>query len=419
MLEVKKVAFLTNEFPVITETFILNQIIFLLDKGIDVKIYALYPGRFDLLHSQYLPYQLHTRVTFIANIPKNPILRIKELVNFFYEKGLLNNVASIVRSLNPLKFGIKTFSFANALFYVRLFSIKESDLVHAHFGTMGSFFSKFKSAGLFTNTPLLVSFHGYDLIPNQIDSYQFQYRDLFDQADLITVNSIYTKMILEKISGSSQFQIHILPVGLDTTLFKTVAKQKFKNQKKRIVFCGRLEYWKGPDIAIEIARKLKYEEGIDDFELFMIGAGSQYQLLMKKIEEDKLGNHVSLLGNKSQKDIIEILADSHIFLFPGRTEPVTGRVENQGLALQEAQSMEVPIITSDVGGIKFGVLPDVSGYLITENDIQGFLQAIKNLLHNENRRVSMGQAGRKYIVENFDTSVLGEKLIELYKSVIK
>jgi len=82
--------------------------------------------------------------------------------------------------------------------------------------------------------------------------------------------------------------------------------------------------------------------------------------------------------------------------------------------VQEAQAMELPVIVSDVGGIKFGLLPNESGFVIKEGDIDAFAKAVEKLILNPNLKAKMGKNGRGFVCTFFDSRVLVSKLLSIY-----
>ena len=106
--------------------------------------------------------------------------------------------------------------------------------------------------------------------------------------------------------------------------------------------------------------------------------------------------------------------NSDIFLLPGIHDEITGRAENQGLVIQEAQAMNLPVVVSDAGGMKYGLINNETGYVIKEKNIDEFVEKLNILIDNPFLRLSMGIKGRKYVVENFDSKILYKKLISYY-----
>jgi colanic acid/amylovoran biosynthesis glycosyltransferase len=100
-------------------------------------------------------------------------------------------------------------------------------------------------------------------------------------------------------------------------------------------------------------------------------------------------------------------------VFPGIT--INGRAENQGLVIQEAQALELPVLVSDAGGMAEGVLEGITGYVLPQKDVEAFVDKIEYLATNPSIRKRMGSAGRKFVEDNYDSQLLAEKLIDVYK----
>ena len=125
----------------------------------------------------------------------------------------------------------------------------------------------------------------------------------------------------------------------------------------------------------------------------------------------KLIDIESVTGNENE--VINFMDNSSVFLYPGIVDN-TGRCENQGLVIQEAQAMQLPVVTSDVGGISEGLIDKKTGFLVEEGNIDAFVSKVLWLIDNPNRRKEMGKAGRQFVVENYESIILGERLIDIY-----
>lgn len=415
-----KVAFLLNEFPTLTETFILNQIVFLIRRGVDVRIFAMYPGDFSRLHSQYRGFGLEEKLTVVGTLPSNWKDRFKEAWYFFKKHGFFKHVLAFFKTTNPFNFGFSSLKLTQFLFYCRLYETQSSTLVHAHFGEMGHFFSKFVNIGLLNRRPFLVSFHGYDLVPTESEVNRHRYQSLFKTGKVFTVNSNYTGRLLQCVGASIQSRVRLLPESLDTRLFEK--KSSFLSAPNgkffRLVFVGRLVEWKGPDTAISIVDKIIRDFGIADIELSIIGRGPMFSDLEKMVEEKGLADHVKLLGGQEQSKLKSILSEADLFIYTGRTHHVTQRAENQGLVLMEAQAMGLPVVAFDVGGVGEGVDDGVTGHLVPQGEIAEFAGKIVELLLDGERRAAMGEAARAFICDSYDIDVLGERLLEIYSEVL-
>lgn len=420
-MKVRKVAFLVNKFPALTETFILNQIVYLLRSGVDVRIFSLYRGDFIDLHQQYQDFDLQERLTVFGELPKRGKARLREVWRFFQTVKLSNGIGDFLKCINPIRFGTSGLKFTYFLYYAKMVELKTCDLVHAHFGQMGAFFSKLKSAGLLNETPYIVSFHGYDLVPSDRVENGVRYRDMFQTAWLLTINSKYTGRLLHDVAPTLTDKLRLLPESLDTRLFDGGdRKTKDGNGKNyQMVFVGRLVDWKGPDNAVRIAHILVKEFGFKDFTLSIIGKGPMLSSLREMVVSLGLFDHVKLLGPQSQQQVRSILSGADLFLYTGREQERTRRAENQGLVLMEAQAMGLPVVAFDVGGIGEGVVDQKTGVMVKSGDLYEFAKQVAELLTDYQRRNTMGKSAREFVSEKFDIEVLGKRLLELYQEVLK
>lgn len=408
-----KIAVITDRFPVLTEPFIVNQINGLVGSGNDVDVFAYNKGNQDLDDLNLISKEFLQRVQFKETMPSFKTLRFLKFVRLLIRDFKELDWFQLLGSLNFFKFGKRALSLEIFFQSYWFLKTKKYDIVHAHFGHIGASISKIKKNGFLSDSALIVTLHGYYIdrtfLIKNIDSVDF----LFQQANRIIVNSKYSHNLIKEFFPLLE-KIEILPVGLDTSYFKR--NNSIKKDVFTIVFCGRLVPLKAPDLAIKIFQDL-ISEGIDDIILKIIGDGIMKNFLINMIDQQGLNSKIKILGFKNQEEVKEAMKEASLFLFPG--VQLYGKAETQGLVIQEAQSMNLPVIVSDAGGMKYGLLNNKSGYVIKENDIKGFSRAVKYLYENENLRIQMGEIGRNYVIRNYDYKVINKQLIEIYKSSLK
>ena len=179
------------------------------------------------------------------------------------------------------------------------------------------------------------------------------------------------------------------------------------------MFCGRLIKLKGADLAVNILNEL-INRGNKNIFLEIIGEGELRGEIKKSIKIKGLESFIHLKGKQTQEEIINSFESADLFLLPGIKDPIDGRCEAQGLVIQEAQAMELPVIVSDVGGMKYGLIPNKTGYVVKENDINGFADSIESLINDPQKAENMGKEGRKFVKDNYDSSILVDKLLAIY-----
>jgi glycosyltransferase involved in cell wall biosynthesis len=132
----------------------------------------------------------------------------------------------------------------------------------------------------------------------------------------------------------------------------------------------------------------------------IIGSGPEESRLKAIAGDAELGKSVVFLGDQSTKEVVHWMARADIFLFPS-VRLDTGEVDTQGLALQEAQAMRLPVVASEVGGVPYGLVPGESGFLVRPEDQADLAEKIEHLAARPELRAKMGAAGRAFVCENF------------------
>ena len=100
------------------------------------------------------------------------------------------------------------------------------------------------------------------------------------------------------------------------------------------------------------------------------------------------------LGQLSKEELRNWYATSQLVVLPSSNEGL-GRV------ILEAQAMNVPVITYDVGGLSEAIRDGKTGYLVKKGDVKGLAKKIETLLADEHKRKAMGEAGRRFMESDF------------------
>ena len=140
----------------------------------------------------------------------------------------------------------------------------------------------------------------------------------------------------------------------------------------KLLTVGRIEYQKGYDLLIEIAKLLK-DDGYD-FRWYIVGQGSLYNEIEKEISKSNLENNVILLGLKSNP--YPYIKECDIYVQPSRHE-------GYGIAIAEARILEKPIVATNLNCIQEQITNNQNGILCNFNDKE-FCTKIEDLLSNEN-----------------------------------
>lgn len=302
------------------------------------------------------------------------------------------------------------------LHFSQWFLFQKFDIIHAHYGHNGAFIADLIAKEILQKVKLVTSFHGYDMWPSKMEQLQIKYKNLIIQQSIKIANTNYSKSLLLNI-GFNESDIRVIPVGLDLDVFYSKKKYKAFNEQNlfNLVFCGRLAKVKAPEQTIEIINEIINNRKIKNVRLHIIGEGEMHMELISRIKKYQLDDYVNMHGALNQKQIVSILENSSVFILPGIYEKETGSAETQGLVVQEAQALGLPVIVSNVGGIKFGMVEGRTGYVVDESDIRQYADKIIYLMGNEPVLKKMSIDAKAFVVENYDIRIIGEKLINTYK----
>ena len=397
-----KIAFFTGAFPALSETFIINQVIALKNSGHTVHIFAAEKFKGDKIHKAIVESGLLKDTFYLDEMPSSRLSKISMLLRLLMTNPSARNLLKICNGVFKNKSALSMYEFIHYL------NKPEYNVLHAHFGMNGNYVAQLRTLGLFKKARFITTFHGYDL-HKDFRKNNF-YTQLFSDGDVFTVNTKYSRSLLAGL-GCPPDKIEVLPVGLNTTEFKKNMKLTNGESCISILFVGRLIELKAPDKVIEICSMLK-ERNTIKFSAQIIGDGNMLQELEKLIAANGLQEEVTLYGSATQEYIKEAMNNADLFLYPGIT--YNSSAETQGLVIQEAQAMQLPVLISDAGGMAEGILDGITGYVLPENDLNAFADKIELLAHNVELRKKMGEAGSDFVETRYDSKILNKKLLSLY-----
>lgn len=414
-----RIAFIVGHFPILSETFILNQITGLIDRGHEIDIYAVDGPIKNLskVHPDVEKYGLLDRTycipQFPGQIPKRRSLRVLRAIKLLFVNWYKNPLL-LLRSLNFFKHGKLAYSLKLLYKVIPFVDKKQYDIIHCQFGTYALQGMFFRNIGALKGSTLISSFRGYD-ISWYIQQYGEQvYNELFSLGDFFLPNCKYFKRRLLNL-GCDEKKVVVHGSGIDCSRF--IFKPRYLNSDGtvQITTIGRLVEKKGIEYSIRaVAKLIKVSPNI---EYKIIGDGELREKLQQLIQELDVSHKVKLLGGKQQREIVEILNKSHIFI----ATSVTAKDGNQDApvnTLKEAMAMGLPVIGTQHGGIPELVEDGISGFLVPERNVDAIAEKLSYLIKHPEIWPRMGQAGRAYVEKHYDTNKLNDQLVEIYQRLL-
>jgi len=98
---------------------------------------------------------------------------------------------------------------------------------------------------------------------------------------------------------------------------------------------------------------------------------------------------------------------------------LTSKNEGTPVSLIESQASGVPVVTTDVGGVRDVVIEDETGFVVEVNNPTKFTEKLLELIENEKKRVKMSQNGWKHVEEKFHYTTLVKNMANLYRELIE
>lgn len=272
-------------------------------------------------------------------------------------------------------------------------------LIHADL--FGRFFGK-----LFGVKKVISSKHGSLL---QWDF--LKYLDRFTSF-LVTKYIVLTKTEQKKIIRElkiSKDRTVIIPNGIDLNKFDVVVD---KNEKKKelginndnlnIVCVSNLREEKGHEYLLEAFEKLfeKHKKS----NLLIVGNGEKKETLISQIADYQSKDNVHFLGNR--QDVTEILKISDIFVMPTLAEGMS-------MAILEAISSGLPIITTTIAANKELIENEITGLLVQPRSDREITESMQRLLNDVQLRKRLGQAAKEKAASEFEINLIIKKLADL------
>jgi len=406
-----RIAFIVTAFPALSETFILNQITGLIDRGHEVDIYADYPRNEPKLHPDVEKYGLLNRTYYPPRRPDNKLLRLLKgiwlLATNYYKSPLV-----LLRSLNVFKYGKQARSLM--LFYKVIPFLRKQpyDIIHCHFGMNGIRGVLWRDIGALQGK-LITTFYGYDISVYLQEFGDRIYDRLFDAADLLFPISKYMKSRLLKLGCNDQ-KIILHRIGIDCKKFSFAPRQLRADGRIRLVTIARLVEKKGVEYGIRAVAKLAFNQNI---EYNIVGDGPLREDLQRLIQELDVSDVVKLLGWKQQQEIIEILNNSDILLAPSVTSRDSDQ-EGTPVVLMEAMAMGLPVVSTLHSGIPELIENGVSGFLVPERDVSALAEKLSYLSEHPESWPEIGKNGHAYVEEYYSIDKLNDQLVEIYQKLL-
>jgi N-acetyl-alpha-D-glucosaminyl L-malate synthase BshA len=280
----------------------------------------------------------------------------------FFNENLFYHEVSV--SQYPL-FKYPPYEIALSSKIVEIVKSAELDILHVHYAiphAAAAVMAKYvlKQQGI--EIPIVTTLHGTDItLVGKDATYEPVINYSLNQSDAVTAVSESLKRDTQHIFNFEN-KIDVIPNFVDIERFSKKPKEHFKlavapNNERIIVHTSNFRPVKRVDDVVETFRRI--QEKIPA-RLLMVGDGPERVRLERDCRGSDICEKVSFLGK--QDAVEEILSIADLFLMPSETESF-------GLAALEAMACEVPVISSNTGGLPEVNIDGVTGYTCEVGDV--------------------------------------------------
>lgn len=396
-----KIAFMVGEFPSLSETFILDQITSLIERGHTVSILAEREGRDVDEHPD------------MARFGLRQLTRYERLAERFAERvAALPSVwrgTARWRALDVARFGGMAASLRLAWGAHLCEGAGDVDVVQCHFGALGLKAVLLRQIGALRGR-IVTAFHGEDITNYPRHVRGDHYAPLFAHGDLFLPISERWNAQLEAM-GCPREKIHVHRMGIDIRHFAERPARPAR-AVTRLLSVSRLVEKKGIGDAIRALARTTAP-----CEYVVAGAGPLRAELEALARECGVEARVRFVGAQTRVQVAELLAESDVFLAPSVTG-TDGDIEGIPVSIMEAMASRLPVISTLHSGIPELVDDGVTGMLVREHDVPALGAGIDTLAADPALRARMGAAGRARVMDAFEMGGLTTRLEEHYLALI-
>ena len=398
-----RVAYLVNQYPKVSHSFIRREILALEASGLTVSRFALRSQGSELVDAADQQELTKTRFILGGGIAQ----RLGRLL-----AGSIKVAVSRPRSfLQALQLALRCSWRSDRGVLLHLAYLAEACVlwnwlaeenilhIHAHFGTNSTTVAMLCSA--LGKVSYSFTVHG----PEEFDKVQaIALPEKINRAAFVVAISSYCKSQLYRWCSLKQWsKIHVVRCGIDDS-FLAQTPVPIPDQP-RFVCIGRLTEQKGQFLLIEAAKQL-VNEGFQ-FKLVLIGDGELREAIESSIQAAGLENTIELFGWANSDTIRQELLASRAMVLPSFAEGLP-------VVLMESLALHRPVITTHINGIPELVRSGISGWLVPPGDLDELTAAMREALQCPTAQLEqMGLAGANRTAQQHNITTEAKKLAGL------
>ena len=401
MAQGKRIGYVLRKFPVLSETFILNEMLALEARGARLYVFSLDRPNDPRFHED-LP-KLKGRVAYIPDIfeSKRLLEHGSRLRKSSSRKGYFRTLGYVLRRSRP-SLGWRFLQACYVANEARRLGIEH---LHAHFATRPATvaFLASKISGI----PYSFTAHAMDIFKSHLDPRALARK--IEEARFVVTVSDFNKAHLEERTPAAKGKVFRIYNGIPLARFSpngVVAEEPFT-----ILCVARLVEKKGIPVLLEACKVLR-DRGVA-FRCWIVGKGRTRPQLEELIERWNLGSQVRLLGPLTQGEVLKRYRSAHLYVLPCIIGS-DGNRDGLPVSIVEALACGLPVLTTPVTGIPEVVRDRVNGLLVRPGDSDSLARAMLDVMSDRALYETLRANARPSVESMFDLARTAETLHRLF-----
>jgi colanic acid/amylovoran biosynthesis glycosyltransferase len=397
-----RVAYLINQYPMISTTFIRREILALERQGVEIQRMALRGWDAKVVDKEDEREQKLTRYVLQDGIRPLvwAVLRVLVTAPRRFLSGLRLAISMGRRSDRPIPYHLAYL--AEACRILPWLKSSGAAHVHTHFGTNGAEVAML--VHVLGGPPYSFTVHG----PIEFDKPQILGIDVKVRraAFVVAITSFARSQLYRWVDHAYWPKIKVIHCGLEPAFFAESSSPS--STLPRLVSVGRLSAEKGQLLLIEAAARLA-AKGIH-FELVLVGGGEMFAELEALISKLALGKRIRLTGSITTEQLRDEILSSRALVLASFAEGLP-------MVIMEAMALRRPVLSTDIAGIPELIVPGTNGWLIPAGSIDALATAMEDVLSRSNDEIKlMGESAFDCVLNRHSVDIQAEKLTKLFRA---
>ena len=398
-----RIGYVVSRFPALSETFVVRELAEIDGRPqVGCALFALFPERPGPVHDSaaaWLPRRrraspagaAHAVAYWAARRP----LRLAGLVS------------AVLRDYGrrPDLLGRALATVACGLEHAQTLEVDPVDHLHAHFATYPALAAW--TCSRLVGVPYSFTAHAHDIFIHQLGL-----RRRIEDAAFCVGISEHNARVLREVAPRAGAKIHVVHAGVDPGSYRFRPRAPRSGCPARIACVAALKPYKGHRVLLDAVARL-VRDGVPT-EVDLAGAGPLRGDLARQCARLGIAGSVHFLGPITEPDVADVLGRADVFALASVVQP-DGDTDGVPVALMEAMAAGVPVVASDVSGVRELVRHGETGLLAPAGDAAAFADALHAVRADPRAARERAGAARALVEEHFSVAGEASRLLALIR----